>query len=78
MKLMTVTEVAEFLRCGESTVRGLIDRGDIVCFKIGPNNGGIRIAESDVLTYLESCRQNGKPKKKSRLKTPRLRHLRLS
>ena len=76
MKLMTVAEVAELLRLGESTVYALLDQGKIAGFRIGPRSGGIRISEDDVWRYLESCRVGPKeqtPKAPSR----RLKHIKL-
>lgn len=76
--LLTVAEVADWLRVSRSTVYEIVGRGDIAGFKIGAQNGGIRIAEEDVLDYLEknrvSGRQNGEEHNQSRT----LKHLRLT
>ena len=75
MQLLKVSEVAEILRLGESTVYDLVSKGKIAGFRIGLANGGIRIAQEDLDRYLASSRieQKGEtPRKASR---PRLRHI---
>ena len=58
MRLLLVSEVAEMLRCAESTVYALIDQGKLAGFRIGPHRGGIRISEDDVQAYLDGARVN--------------------
>lgn len=48
--LLTVKEVAERLRVSEKTVRNMIDRGDLIAYKIG---GNIRIEEESVEFIIE-------------------------
>ncbi len=73
MKLLIVAEVAEQLSCAASTVYQLISTGKLAGFRIGANHGGIRISESDLEAYLESCRLGEGASTKSR--SSRLRHL---
>lgn len=76
MNLLTVDAVAERLSCARSTVYELISSGKLVGFRIGPRNGGIRIAEEDLLAYLETCRVGVKQEPR-RAPTPRLKHIKL-
>lgn len=43
--LMTINDVALVLRVSRSTVRRLLDRGELRCIRIG---GSLRVAPSDV------------------------------
>ncbi|MGD0142217.1 MAG: helix-turn-helix domain-containing protein [Rhizomicrobium sp.] len=52
--LMNVTEVAEFLRVSEKTVRRLIDAKDLPDHRIGR---AIRISKGAVLGYLDRVRE---------------------
>jgi excisionase family DNA binding protein len=74
MKLLTVQECAALLRLGESTIYRLIDEGKLAGFRIGPRQGGVRIAESDVLAYLERCRTGptDRPRSKQQVTLKRL------
>lgn len=76
MKLLTVTEAAEYLRLGESTVYQLLSDGLIAGFRVGPRKGGIRISEADLLAYLDSCRIEGPKERPSPSQKVKLRHLR--
>jgi excisionase family DNA binding protein len=51
--LLTITEVAEFLRISIPTVRRLIEQREIPFLKVG---GSIRFTRSDIDTYLEKRR----------------------
>ncbi len=50
MKHHTVAQVAELMTVNHNTVRALIKRGDLPAVKFG---GAIRIAEADLVEYLE-------------------------
>ncbi|MBI1313268.1 helix-turn-helix domain-containing protein [bacterium] len=54
--MMTIHEVAERLRVAISTVYALVESGKLGAFRIGPNEGAIRVSEQQLETYLESCR----------------------
>jgi excisionase family DNA binding protein len=53
MELLTIAEVAEFLKISESTVRRLQQRRLIPFFKVG---GSVRFTKSDLVSYLEKQR----------------------
>ena len=53
---MTVPEVAERLRVAISTVYALVESGKLQAFRIGPNDGAIRVSDEQFQTYLEACR----------------------
>ncbi|MEH2480604.1 excisionase family DNA binding protein [Nitrobacteraceae bacterium AZCC 2146] len=53
MELLTIAEVAEFLKISESTVRRLQQRRLIPFFKVG---GSVRFVKSDLVSYLEKQR----------------------
>ncbi|PQO47352.1 helix-turn-helix domain-containing protein [Blastopirellula marina] len=75
--LLTIKQVAERLNCAESTVYALVSTGKISGFRIGANNGGIRISEEDLQLYLDSCRIGETAKEEPRKAPPRLKHLKL-
>ncbi len=52
--LLTIKEVAEVLRLSERKARDLTGSGELPSFKIG---GSIRVKQSELDEYLESCRQ---------------------
>lgn len=78
MKLLTVSEVAEILRLGESTVYELVSKGKIAGFRIGPASGGIRIAQDDLDAYLTSSRIDHKGETPRKVSRPRLKHIKVS
>jgi len=75
VKLLTVDEVAEVLRCARSTVYALVAAGKIAGFRIGPSHGGIRIDEADLQAYLDTCRTEPAAAPRTGLR-PKLKHLR--
>lgn len=62
MVLLTPKEVASRLKLSRSKVYDLISSGKLAALKIG---GAVRIAEGDLLSFLESCRVCEKPRKAS-------------
>ena len=54
--MLTVPEVAERLRVAVSTVYALVEAGKLEAFRIGPNDGAIRISEEQFQAYLCTCR----------------------
>jgi excisionase family DNA binding protein len=52
-QLMTVAEVAAFLRISQNTVRALTDRGELRCYRVGGRNER-RFSKADIQTYLEN------------------------
>lgn len=53
MVLLTIAEVAEFLKISESTVRRLQQQRFIPFFKVG---GTVRFAKDDLMLYLKKKR----------------------
>ncbi|MEZ6033135.1 MAG: helix-turn-helix domain-containing protein [Planctomycetaceae bacterium] len=56
-KLMTVKEVAHFLRLSLAETYRLVNTKSLTHFRVGPGRGAIRISEQDVLAFLENRRQ---------------------
>lgn len=54
--MLTVPEIAERLRVAVSTVYALVELGKLQAFRIGPNDGAIRVSEEQLETYLNTCR----------------------
>lgn len=54
--MLTVPEVAERLRVAASTVYALVEGGKLGAFRVGPNDGAIRVSEEQLTQYLETCR----------------------
>lgn len=71
-QLMTVTEVAEYLRVAPSTVRRWVRDGAIPAFRIGRRRVGIR--RSDLGAVVESIADSPKPYQAA----PAYRHRKLS
>lgn len=72
--MMTVRDVAARLRCAVSTVYQLVESGRLAAFRIGPNEGSIRVSEEQFQTYLDACRSPAeRPAPKP--PQPRLKHL---
>ncbi len=53
--LLTIKEVASRLKISISLAYGLVARGDLPSYRIGRSCR--RVAEDDLLKYLETCRQ---------------------
>ena len=51
MNLLTLREVASFIRVSESTVRRLVRAGDLVAYKIG-SRGQLRFQMADVEQFI--------------------------
>ena len=60
-KLMTVKEVARFLRLSLAETYRLVNSKCLTHFRVGPGRGAIRIAEADVMAFLENRRQGREP-----------------
>lgn len=56
-KLLTIRELSERLRVSIASVYALIKTGKIVALRVGTRSGAIRIRESDLASYMESCVQ---------------------
>lgn len=54
--MMTVPEVTKRLRVAVSTVYALVETGRLGAFRIGPNEGAIRVSEEQLRVYLDACR----------------------
>ena len=56
MKLFTVREAAEHLNVSESEVYALCNKRKLPHVRIGCGRGAIRILESDLDEFIQSCR----------------------
>jgi excisionase family DNA binding protein len=56
MKILTVKEVAEFLRVSEGCVYSLAAQGVLPSVRIGVGRGVIRFQEEDVSAFIQNCR----------------------
>ena len=77
-RLLTVTEVAEWLSVSNSLVCQIVDSGKLPVYRIGNGRGAIRFRPEDVEDYLASCRSEKTVPKPSRKLRPRLKHIRLN
>ena len=75
MKLLLVSEVAEILRCSESTVYALLESGKLV----GHRCPGWRVKPDDLESYIDGTRRqpSAPPVRTGRERLPRLKHLKL-
>jgi excisionase family DNA binding protein len=55
-QLMTIAEVAAFLRISQNTVRALTDRGELQCYRVGGRKER-RFSKADIQAYLEKSSQ---------------------
>ena len=69
--MLTVKQVAQRLNVSQSIIYALVEKGQIVCHRIGVGRGSIRISEEDLACYLKSCRNTASSNR------PKLRHLNL-
>ena len=74
--LLTVKDVARLLRISLAATYALVQEGELPCYRIGRQRGSIRVAASDVSSYLAERRLEPAPAKKPPPR-PRLKHLRL-
>lgn len=76
---LTVREVAERLRVNPSTVYQLVERGKLAHHRVGARRGAIRVSESDLTAYLESCHKTAAEQQRGRAPVSRvkLKHIRL-
>lgn len=78
VKLLTVRETAERLRCSEANVYALIERGDLTVVRIGPSKG-YRVTPDDLAAFIESRKESKRRADQRRPPPrPRLKHIRLN
>lgn len=78
--MLTIKQVAERLQISANTVYRLVQKGRISSFRIGENEGAIRVSEEDLASFIESCRQEQRcvePRTRP-LPATKLKHIRLS
>jgi len=74
--MLRVREVAEILHVSGTCVYQLIEKGKLACHRIGVGRGAIRVCESDLESYIESCRKPGnETANRSSRPQGRLKHL---
>lgn len=76
--LLTVSEVAEYLKLSNASVYTMIGQGTLRAHRLGGRKGAIRIRPEDVNVCLESAEQS-LVARKAKPKAPRvkLKHIRL-
>lgn len=73
-RLLTVTEVANWLNVSTSLIYQMVDAGNLVTYRIG--NRAIRFRREDIESYLEAGRsKNHQPQSNEKKVFPKLRHL---
>jgi len=55
--LWTLEEVAEYLRVSAATVRRLINKGKLSCYRLGGKGGKRIFSPEQVFAFLASCKQ---------------------
>lgn len=55
MEILTVRQIAERLQVSVGSVYTLINSGRLKASRIGRNSGSLRILDSDLAAYLDSC-----------------------
>ena len=76
-RLLTVPEVAEWLRISTSLVYQLADAGKLPVHRIGNGRGTIRFRPEDIEAYLDACRTENCPPATPRKLRPKLKHIKL-
>ena len=56
-RLLTVPEVAERLRLSTETIRRMLRDGRLTGFRIGADNAGWRVGESDLTAFIRPRRE---------------------
>lgn len=75
--LLTVREVARWLRVSTATAYNLIKRGSLPSIRVGMQGGAIRIRAEDVRDYLGRSTQSVQWTEKPSLPRVLLKHLRI-
>lgn len=74
-KLLTVKEVAEFLRLSRSETYKLIQSKALPHYRVGPGRGAIRVKETDIQEFLEVRRLGPRKTPAPRLPIGELKHI---
>ncbi len=75
-ELLTVRELADFLRVSPALVYRLVEEGKIACHRIGMGRGAIRVRRQDVDDYLAVCREEPYERRPVP-RRPKLKHIKL-
>jgi excisionase family DNA binding protein len=75
--MLTVSDVATRLHVSKSIIYQLIESGMLPCHRIGIGRGTIRVSESDLDAYLDSCREGPPEPRDRRPRRARLKHIKL-
>ena len=77
-RMLTVTDVAQWLSVSSSLVYQLVEAGKLPVYRIGNGRGAIRFQPQDISDYIESCRSEpSQPPSPLRKLRPGLKHVRL-
>lgn len=78
LELLTVAEAARLLKISRSLVYQLIESGRLVVHRLGCGRGALRLKKSDVIDYVDGCRDAACGPARSPVRKPSsLRHLKL-
>jgi len=72
--MLTVVEVADYLRVSRTCVYQLIESGKLACHRIGVGRGAIRVTQGDLDEFILGCRREPGENVASR-PVKRLKHL---
>lgn len=77
MSMLTVTDVAKRLKLSESTVRRMMNVGELPFVRVGRGRGRLRVMEEDMQLYLDVNREEKQPTRQASPRRP-LEHLTVS
>ncbi len=75
LRLLTVSEVSDWLSVSPSLIYQLVERGELAVYRIGTGRGSIRFRREDVDAYLADCRSQNSSQIEPRKQRPRLKHI---
>lgn len=76
-RLLTVADVADWLRVSTSLVYQIVESGKLPVYRIGNGRGAIRFRPEDIEVYLDRCRTEKVAPPTTRKLRPRLKHIRI-
>ena len=77
-ELLTVKEVASWLRLSLAEVYRLIRSSELSHYRVGPGSGAIRVRRDDINAFLNKRRKGPKPEPEQSLQPAGLKHIKRS
>jgi excisionase family DNA binding protein len=78
MEMLTVPEVAGYLRVSRSLVYQLTESGRLPTYRVGMGRGAVRVSKEDLSRYVESCKhETGETVVRPPRRREKLRHLKV-